>query len=127
MASPISRPLIQEAVRFRLCLVEVDGTFGAASSVAVAASPSEIVSGDFDGDGIADLAVAAKRNNDSVWATAMAQRFVRGDIAVNSSSITSADFNGDGKVDLAVVRVAKCRFCSTKAMARSRLGRALHR
>jgi len=73
--------------------------------------PEGIVAGDFNGDGLPDLATANSRTNDvSVFMNlgngqfAPEQRFAIGDSQSSGSdpfSIVTGDFNGDGNLDLA--------------------------
>jgi hypothetical protein len=84
-----------------------DGTFVAAGSpVALSGTASAIVTGDFDGDGIVDMAVANQSsgtisvllgNGDGTFhaapTTTVTQPF----------SLAVGDFNGDGRMDLAVM------------------------
>jgi hypothetical protein len=97
-----------------------DGTFRAAKNFEVGDSPMSVTSGDFDGDGKADLATADDPSNpasgniaDSVSVLLGngdgtfkdARRFsfpVGPDNHANPRQVVSADFDGDGKADLAV-------------------------
>lgn len=86
-----------------------DGTFQAsiqASLPSNAVDPSQIVTADFNGDGIPDLAVLDNNgstitillgNGDGTFTAAAAPS-----ISVNPFCIAVGDFNGDGKIDLAV-------------------------
>jgi hypothetical protein len=84
-----------------------DGTFLTAQSYAAGISPWSVAVGDFNGDGIKDLAVA----NNAYYGT-VSVLLGKGDgtflAAVNysagasPSSVAVGDFNGDGKPDLAV-------------------------
>ena len=83
-----------------------DGTFTSTSSSAVSAVPTSLVSGDFNGDGILDLAVAEGSspaaeiligNGDGTFT-------LGSPLTTNLStpqSVTTGDFNGDGILDLA--------------------------
>src|SRR5262249_59883305 len=88
-------------------LVNGDGTFQAGGNFAVGASPSSVAVGDFNGDGILDLAVTNAGSNDvSVLlgngdGTFQAARsFAAG---MTPFKVVVGDFNGDGILDLAVV------------------------
>jgi hypothetical protein len=85
-----------------------DGTFNAqvAYPTGVGGNPLSVVIGDFNGDGIPDLAVADFQtqqvsvllgNGDGSFQTVKAYS-----TGANPSSIVAADFNGDGKLDLAL-------------------------
>jgi hypothetical protein len=84
-----------------------DGSFQAARTFRVGYKPESMAVGDFDGDGISDLAVAnfgsgtvsvLLSNGDGTFQAA--RSFSVGPIA---GSLAVADFNGDGWPDLAVV------------------------
>jgi len=82
-----------------------DGTFTPVQqTVAIGSYATSIVAGDFNGDGIPDLAVADGINSITILLgngngtfTAVASPST----GVNPLSIVAADFNGDGKLDLA--------------------------
>ena len=88
-----------------------DGTFQAAVNYPTGLTPACVAVGDFNGDGIPDLAVA---NN---WSATMGIFLGKGDgtfqPAVNHSCgqfpgcVVVADFNGDGILDLAVTNLAQ--------------------
>ena len=86
-----------------------DGTFGSASSVAVATQPTEIIAADLNGDGRADLAVACGGSAVTVLLGNGDGTFRRADVAVGGKavSLTSGDVNGDGKIDLLVAAGSK--------------------
>ena len=85
-----------------------DGTFQAPVNFAVANQPTSVAVSDFNGDGIADLAVATEDgyasvllgNSDGSFKPAVGYAVDSGAIWVGV-----ADFNGDGYADLAVVTV----------------------
>ena len=97
-----------------------DGTFRAARNFEVGDSPVSVTSGDFDGDGKADLATADDPRNpsssniadsvsvllgngDGTFKDAWRFTFPVGpDNHANPQQVVSADFDGDGKADLAV-------------------------
>ncbi len=77
-------------------------TFAPSSPFAVGISPAAIALGDFNGDGILDLAIAGSQtvtvlrgNGDGSFTSAFGTN-------VGGSSITVGDFNGDGILDLAL-------------------------
>jgi hypothetical protein len=83
------------------CLVNFNST----SSVAVGTNPDGLVSGDFNRDGRADLAVVNKgSNNVSILLNQGGSFAVVGTYPVfaGPNSIATADYNNDGKLDLAV-------------------------
>lgn len=66
--------------------------------------PQDITTADFNGDGIADLAVATGNNTVSILLGAGAGVFpthVQYSVPGNPVAIIAGDFNGDGKMDLA--------------------------
>jgi hypothetical protein len=80
-----------------------DGTFTAGKTITnPPAQPRSVVIGDFNGDGIQDLAVAGYStqiflgNGDGTFQPSTS-------LSASGSSITVGDFNGDGKADLAMV------------------------
>jgi hypothetical protein len=91
-----------------------DGSFHSGGNYAVAGSPTSVAVGDFNGDGVADLAVATSSQfggSDGVSVllgngngTFQApQNFSAG---AYPNAVAVGDFNGDGRLDLAVVNEA---------------------
>ena len=87
-----------------------DGTFQSQVDYATGLSPGSIITGDFNGDGNLDLAIAdfavAKvsvllGNGDGTF-----QAHVDFATGTNPGGIITADLNGDGKLDLAVANLA---------------------
>jgi hypothetical protein len=87
-----------------------DGTFWNTSTppATALATPIAVAVGDFNGDGLADVAIANSKNNtvtilpgrsDGTFST----NFSTLSLASSPTAIAVADFNGDGKLDLAVV------------------------
>jgi VCBS repeat protein/FG-GAP repeat protein len=83
-----------------------DGTFQPAQNFAAGSSPFSVAVGDFNGDGVPDLAVANLNsinvsvllgNGDGTFQPA--QNF---GVGTGPRSMAVGDFNGDGKLDLAV-------------------------
>ena len=84
-----------------------DGTFTGPSDVTVGSSPSAVVAGDFNGDGILDLAVTdSTDNNVSILIGAVDGTFTQPDLPFSTgagpSAVATGDFDADGKLDLAV-------------------------
>jgi len=82
-----------------------DGTFQAATQYAAVNDTSSIAVGDFDGNGVADLAVASFDGGVSVLlgvGDGTFQPAVGYAVGYFSTSVVVGDFNGDGKADLAV-------------------------
>src|SRR5262249_30160060 len=83
-----------------------DGTFRLAGRIPVGRQPDAIVTGDFRGDGHADLAVADSLSGDvSILLGNGDGTFqVAGRISVGESpvSLAAGDFRGDSQIDLAV-------------------------
>jgi hypothetical protein len=86
-----------------------DGTFQLPVGVPVVAMPTSVVAGDFNKDGLLDIAVCSQGNGvgyvsvligngGGTFQPAMTLNFT----GTNPTSIVSADFNGDGILDLAV-------------------------
>jgi hypothetical protein len=84
-----------------------DGTFQAAVSYAAGSAPYSVAVGDFNGDGIPDLAVAnVGSDNVSVLLGHGDGTFgpaVNYGVGISPRSVAVGDFNGDGVPDLAVV------------------------
>jgi len=83
-----------------------NGAFKAQIRIGVGSNPHSVVSGDFNGDGIADLGVANSGSSDvsillglGDFSFAPQRRIMTGDFP---RAITVGDFNGDGAMDLAV-------------------------
>src|ERR1700733_12424014 len=122
----------QSAGNVKILLGRPDGTFFVASSVAVSNLPTALATGDFNGDGKIDIAVA---NYGAATVTILLNdghgKFtpVPTTVPVDQlpNSIAVGDFNRDGKLDLAVANsVANCTpapvGCTTNAVS-IRLGR----
>jgi len=83
------------------------GAFLGAPVSAIGTAASLIVTGDFDGDGIPDMAIGGNQSfsiltgrGDGQFATSFTRIFAAGNSVV---SLAAADFNRDGKTDLAVL------------------------
>ncbi len=83
-----------------------DGTFTAAASPPVPGAPWDVVAGDFNGDGIPDLALAGNNNAVAILLGNGDGTFTAAAASPPTGSGTGyafvADFDGDGKADLAV-------------------------
>jgi len=92
--------------KVRILLGNGDGTFGASSSVIVGNGPKSIVLGDFNADGLADLAVVNSTDGTvSILLGAGNGSFqtpVTYTVGTNPQTIVMGDFNSDGVLDLAV-------------------------
>ena len=83
------------------------------SPVAVSASPVGIARGDLDGDGRADLAVAANSGAVDVLHGDAAGGFARSEsvpVAGTPNGVAIADFDGDGRGDVAVSEISGSTF-----------------
>ena len=71
-------------------------------------SPSSVTSGDFNGDGTLDLAVADSLGTavSVLLGTGTGSFATAVSYAAGGRSVTAADFNGDGKLDIATDDVA---------------------
>ncbi|HEY4329505.1 MAG TPA: VCBS repeat-containing protein, partial [Phycisphaerae bacterium] len=81
-------------------------TFGAQTTVGVGASPIAIVTNDFDGDGLTDMAVLNSSSNSISVLLNNGHGFVRTDyptLGAAPSGIAMGDFDGINGMDLAVV------------------------
>jgi hypothetical protein len=89
-----------------------DGTFEAAPTVAAGKAPRSVAVGDFNSDGLPDLAVANEGDRNLGDPGNVSVLLTRGDGTFQAAltftagnhpqSVTVGDFNGDGKPDLAV-------------------------
>jgi len=82
-----------------------DGSFGAALAFAVGFGPSDVAVGDFNHDGVPDLAVISTQGNVSILVgdgdgTFHAEPTFGAGRAFQS--VAASDFNGDGQLDLVV-------------------------
>ena len=83
------------------------GAFSAGPTLSAAIAPEAIIAGDFNGDGIADLAVAGSNGVAVLLGTGNAnfRPAVVYSAGANPYSVAVGDFNGDGKIDLAVANL----------------------
>jgi hypothetical protein len=98
-----------------------DGAFSnvTASGIAVGDGPSSVVTGDFNGDGNLDFAVANLSDNTisvmrgdgsgNTFTAASGSPFSTTGGTTNPAAMAVADFNGDGRLDLAVAESNKNR------------------
>lgn len=86
-----------------------DGTFQPAANFITNTDPTGIVTGDFNGDGKLDVAVANKANNTLNIllgnGDGTLQQATLIPLSTAPYTMMTSDFNGDGKADLAVVQV----------------------
>ena len=99
-------PLTSTPGSLSVLLGNGDGTFQTAMSFAAGTQPGAVVAGDFNQDGVLDLAVTDVANNavsilpgngDGTFQSGTAYT-----VGAQPSSVAAGDFNGDGKLDLAV-------------------------
>src|SRR5262249_20782443 len=89
-----------------------DGTFAAATSITLRPQPTAMTTGDFDRDGITDLAIVTAGSGVSVLrgrgsgavGDGTFNAAVNYSVGLNSFGLTSGDFDGDGILDLVVSR-----------------------
>jgi hypothetical protein len=85
-----------------------DGTFGAGVPYSIGSAPSYLIAGDFNGDGMLDVAsgvngpYAAFLPGRTVGGFGTAQFFQTG--ATDAAGVAAADFDGNGTLDLAVAK-----------------------
>jgi hypothetical protein len=99
----------------RVFLGNGDGTFGAAATFAAGSGPNGLAVGDFDADGMSDIAVADSANP-LFLNTTVSVLLGKGDgsllspqgygVDTSPVSVVVGDFNGDGFPDLAVIEQA---------------------
>src|SRR6516165_8851187 len=100
---PLSGSMGTESFNVSVLLGNGDGSFQAARNFGAGFSPDSVAVGDFNGDGVADLAVAnGSSANVSVLVgngdgSFQAARSFGADI--NPRSVAVGDFNGDGVAD----------------------------
>jgi hypothetical protein len=85
-----------------------DGTFQAAVRTGVVTGAGSVLAGDFNGDGIPDLAVISAGNSVSVLqgnGDGTFQNPVSYLVGNTPTSLVAADFNGDGALDLATANL----------------------
>jgi hypothetical protein len=90
---------------FSVLLGNGDGTFQAAIDTGTGFTPNSIAVGDFNGDGIADVAVAGGSNMLSIFfgkGNGTFQAPVNYTVDASPQAVAVGDFNGDGKPDLAI-------------------------
>jgi hypothetical protein len=87
-----------------------DGTFQAPVRYALPRSPAAVVVGDFDGDGINDVAVSSRTNHTITMFLGNGDGTLRNSLTYGAggdpANMTIGDMNGDGKPDLVIVDAA---------------------
>ena len=83
-------------------------TAAAGSPITVGNQPTSLAAGDFNGDGVADLAVVAQNGSATILLGSRTGELKGASgspftVGLYASAVAVGDFNGDGKADLAVV------------------------
>ena len=83
-----------------------DGTFASPQTFAAEGDPRSVNTGDFNGDGVADLATANGFSNNVSVLLGVGDGTFAAQVAYAAldvpASVTTGDFDGDGKTDLAI-------------------------